>query len=171
LAWMVTGSFVPMRDSVRPRPDFHQAVNSYQNNAPACKTQLGVTSNVERCVQLAQQGGMDLANYMIHSFTFVPDKIGYIAVLHKVDGSQTQCVWHDVPQRLDNLLEREAPNGIRHVTVGANNSYVVVLNSGTVWWHGVPTSLHHLLADAEKKRLDVVVSITAVGRTDLSLDS
>jgi hypothetical protein len=98
---------------------------------------------------------------MIHSFTFVPDPSGYIALLQNVDGSLTQCKWHNVSPRLNTLLEREASNGIRHVTVGANNSYVVILHTGAVWWLGVPTSLNLLLRDAEKKNVGVVVSNTA----------
>ena len=112
-------------------------------------------------MQLAQKGGMDLAHYAIQSFSFVPDTMGYITVFHKVDGSLTQCAWHNVPQELDRLLEREAPKGVRRVAVGMNGSYVVVLNTGVVWWNGVPEPLRRLLGDAEKSGRRIVVSITA----------
>jgi hypothetical protein len=118
-----------------------------------------LVSNVECFVRVAQQSGLDLAGYTIQCFTFVPDQTGYIAVLNKVDGSLTQCVWLNVPPNLDKFLDRESCKGIRHVAVGANNSYVVVLNTGTVWWQGIPASLRQLLSDAEKKGLAVVVSI------------
>jgi hypothetical protein len=118
-----------------------------------------LVSNVENFVRVAQESGLNLAGYTIQCFTFVPDQMGYIAVLNKVDCSLTQCVWFNAPPQLDNFLERESFKGIRHVAVGANNSYVAIMNTGTVWWHGVPSSLQQLLGDAEKKGLAVVVSI------------
>ncbi len=118
-------------------------------------------SNVEQFVQLLQQAGLSLADYTIQLFTFVPDAAGYVTVLHKMDGSLTRCAWHNVPRELDMVLEREGPKGVRHVTVGVNGSYVVVLNSGAVWWGaGVPARLHQLLEDAERRKRTVEVSIT-----------
>ncbi|KAI0252133.1 hypothetical protein BJV78DRAFT_1205003 [Lactifluus subvellereus] len=135
----------------------------------ACKTlhdQVRSISNVELFVQLAQKGGMDLANYAIQFFSFVPDTTGYVTVFHKVDGSLTQCAWHNVPPKLDGLLEREASKGVRQVAVGMNGSYVVILNTGVVWWNGVPEPLSQLLWDAEKKGRRIVVSITAFTERD-----
>jgi hypothetical protein len=117
-------------------------------------------SNVEEFVQLVQQAGLSLADYAIQFFTFVPDPTGYITVLHKTDGSLTRCAWHNVPHELDMVLEREGPKGVRHVTVGVNGAYVVILNSGAVLWGaGVPGRLHQLLEDAVRRRRSVVVSI------------
>jgi hypothetical protein len=134
------------------------------DDTTACKTEHGradVISNVEQFVQLVQQAGVSLADYAIQFFTFVPDATGYVTVLHKTDGSLTRCAWHNVPQELDMVLEREGPKGVRHVTVGVNGSYVVILNSGTVWWGGgVPARLHQLLEDAERSKRSVEVSIT-----------
>jgi hypothetical protein len=93
-------------------------------------------------------------------FTFVPDPTGYVTVLQKTDGSLTRCSWHNVPQKLDALLEREAPKGVRHVTVGLNGSYVVILNSGIVRWSGIPVRLQQLLEDAERTRRSVTVSLS-----------
>jgi hypothetical protein len=116
-------------------------------------------SNVEQFVQLVQQAGLSLADYAIQFFTFVPDPTGYITVLHKTDGSLTRCAWHNVPHELDMVLEREGPKGVRHVTVGVNGAYVVILNSGAVLWGaGVPGRLHQLLEDAVRRRRSVVVS-------------
>ena len=109
-----------------------------------------MVSNVELFAQLAAQGGLNLQQYAIQVFTFVPDSSGYVVVLHKGDRSLTRCAWHNVPAGLDQLLEREAANGVRHVTAGMNGSYVVILNSGVVWWKGVPPTLNKLLDDAEK---------------------
>ena len=96
-------------------------------------------SNVEQFVQLVQQAGLSLADYAIQFFTFVPDGTGYVTVLHKTDGSLTRCAWRNVPRELDTVLEREGPKGVRHVTVGVNGAYVVILNSGAVsWGAGVP---------------------------------
>jgi hypothetical protein len=115
-------------------------------------------SNVEQFVQLVQQAGLSLADYAIQFFIFVPDTTGYVAVLHKTDGSLTRCAWHNVPRELDMVLEREGPKGVRHVTVGVNGAYVVILNSGAVsWGAGVPGRLHQLLEDAVRRRRSVAV--------------
>jgi len=124
------------------------------NARHACKTQhvsAGMMSNVELFAQLAAQGGLNLQHYAIQCFTFVPDSTGYVTVLHKGDRSLSQCAWHNVPAALDQLLDREAAKGVRHVAVGVNGAYVVILNSGVVWWKGVPSSLDRLLDDAEQK--------------------
>jgi hypothetical protein len=110
-----------------------------------------MASNVELFVHLIQQAGLSLAQYAIQFFTFVPDPTGYITVLHKTDGSLTRCAWHNIPRDLDMVLEREACNGVRHVAVGKNGAYVVLLNTGAMWWTGVPDPLHRLLDDAERK--------------------
>ena len=88
----------------------------------------------------------------------MPDPTGYVTVLHKGDRSLTRCAWHNVQAGLDRLLEREAEKGVRHVTAGMNGSYVVILNSGVVWWKDVPPSLNQLLDDAEKKGRGVKVT-------------
>jgi hypothetical protein len=117
-------------------------------------------SNVEEFVLLIEKAGLSLAQYAIQVFAFVPDPTGYVTVLHKTDGSLTRCAWHNVPQELDSVLEREAPKGVRHVSVGVNGSYVLILNSGVVWWgSGVPLRLHQQLEDAERRRRPVAVSI------------
>ena len=123
-------------------------------------------SNVEHFEQLAQNGGMDLAHYAIQSFSFVPDTTGYVTVFHKVDGSLIQCAWHNVPPELDRLLEREASKGVRRVAVGVNGSYVVILNTGVVWWNGVPEPLSRLLKDLEKSGRIIAVSTTAFAGWD-----
>ena len=126
----------------------------------ACKTHHAsseMVSNVELFAQLAKQGGLNLEQYAIQCFTFVPDSSGYVTVLHKGDRSLTRCAWHNVPAGLDQLLEREAAKGVRHVTAGINDSYVVILNSGVVWWKGVPPGLNRLLEEAEQKRRGVKV--------------
>ena len=109
---------------------------------------------------------MDMAHYAIQSFSFVPDTTGYVTIVYKVDGSLTQCAWHNVPPKLDKLLEREAPKGVRQVAVGMNGSYVVILNTGVVWWNGVPEPLSQLLKDAEKSGRRIVVCITAFAGRD-----
>jgi hypothetical protein len=114
---------------------------------------------VEQFAQQVQKGGFSLADYLIQFFTFVPDPTGYVAVLQKTDGSLTQCSWHNVPQELDALLGREGTKGVRHVTVGVNGSYVVIMNSGVVWWFGVPERLQQELKDAEKRKCSVAVSV------------
>jgi hypothetical protein len=134
------------------------------DDAAACKTEHGgkdMISNVELFVQLVQEAGLSLEDYAIQFFTFVPDPTGYVTVLHKGDGSLTRCAWHNVPGELDALLEREAPKGVRHVAVGVKGAYVVILNSGVVWWGaGVPERLQKLLEDAERGRgRPVAVSI------------
>ena len=117
-------------------------------------------SNVEKFVRLTKEADLGLTDYAIQFFTFVPNPTGYVTVLHKTDGSLTRCAWHNVPRELDALLEREALNGVRHVTVGVNGSYVLILNSGVVWWEvNVPAQLRQLLEDAERRRRTVAVSI------------
>jgi hypothetical protein len=120
-----------------------------------------MASNVELFVTLLQKAGLSLDQYAIQLFAFVPDPTGYITVLHKTDGTLTRCLWQNVPQELDIVLEREGVNGIRHVAVGKNGAYVVLLDTGVVWWSGVPDSLHRLLDDAEKRRRGVVVSASS----------
>ena len=115
---------------------------------------------MDQFLRLIKEADLSLTDYAIQFFTFVPDPTGYVTVLHKTDGSLTRCAWHNVPRELDALLEREAPKGVRHVTVGVNGSYVLVLNTGVVWWEvNVPVRLHQLLEDAEKRRRSVAVSI------------
>jgi len=131
-------------------------------DTPACKTvrsQKGMVSNVEDFARLFQEAGLGLAHYAIQFFTFVPDPTGYVTVLHKTDGSLTRCVWHNVPWELDIALEQEASKGVRHVTVGMKGSYVILLNTGVMWWSGVPASLERLLDDAEKRGRSVAVSL------------
>ncbi|KAI0305246.1 hypothetical protein B0F90DRAFT_1815493 [Multifurca ochricompacta] len=139
------------------------------NARHACKTEhyrTDMVSNVELFAQLAVKAGLDLAHYAIQFFAFVPDPSGYVTVLHKADGSLTRCVWHNAPSELDRLLEREAPKGVRHVTVGVNGSHVVILNSGLVWWSGVPESLDRLLDDAERRgRAVTTVSLSLIAPT------
>lgn len=127
-------------------------------------------SNVEEFVLLLKKAGLSLAEYGIQVFAFVPDPTGYVTVLHKMDGSLTRCAWHNVPRELDSVLEREAPKGVRHVTVGVNGSYAVILNSGAVWWgSSVPARLHQLLEDAERRRRPVAVSTISLISTELEL--
>jgi len=137
------------------------------NSRHACKTehmQAGSMSNVDQFAQLVQRAGHSLADYEIQFFTFVPDPAGYVTVLHKTDGSLTRCAWHNVPRKLDEVLEQEGPKGVRHVTVGVNGAYVVILNSGAVLWGaGVPERLDQLLGDAERRRRSVAtVSLSLV---------
>ena len=120
-----------------------------------------MASNVELLAQLIQKAGLSLEDYGVQFFAFVPDTTGYVTVLHKTDDSLTQCAWHNVPPELDILLEREASKGVRHVAVGMNGSYVVILNTGVMWWGGVPDPLSRLLNDAEKSGRGVAVSIIA----------
>ena len=121
-------------------------------------TVIGNVSNVQRFTQIMSQAGLSLARYKIQFFTFVPDPTGYITVLHSADGTMTLCVWETVQRNLDDILEREAHNGIRYVAVGKNGSFVVLLNTGKMRWSGVPEPLNQLLADAERSYRVVVVS-------------
>ena len=167
------GFSVPTLDTVRyvappsrtraPIDSIPSLAKIRNDDAAACKTDPGrgeLISNVEQFVLLIEKAGLSLAQYAIQLFAFVPDKTGYVTVLHKTDGSLTRCAWHNVPPELDAVLEREAPKGVRHVSVGVNGSYVLILNSGVVWWgSGVPLQLHQLLEEAERMRRPVVVSI------------
>ncbi|KAF8271810.1 hypothetical protein EI94DRAFT_1697828 [Lactarius quietus] len=128
------------------------------NARHACKTQHnspGVVSNVELFAQLAAQGGLNLQQYAIQCFTFVPDSTGYVTVMHKGDRSLTRGT--------RSASGAEAAHGVRHVTVGMNGSYVVILNSGVVWWKGVHPSLNQLLEEAEQRGRGVkTVSLSLV---------
>jgi hypothetical protein len=105
------------------------------------------------------QAQLSLVEFRMQSFAFMPDSAGYVAVLHKTDGSFACCVWHKVPRELDVVLEREAAKGVRHVTVGANGAFVVLLNTGVMWWARVPEPLHRVLSDAKRSGHTVLVSI------------
>ena len=96
----------------------------------------------------------------------LPDPTGYVTVLHKTDGSLTQCVWHNISEELDRVLEREATKGVRHVTVGGNDSFVVILNNGEMRWSRVPKSLHRQSDDAERRGRAVLVSVIYLNLTD-----
>lgn len=115
-------------------------------------------TNVEIFLNLAEQCGLDLRQYMIDFFTFVPDPTGYVALLMKDDGSTSRCAWRNVPAELDRTLERVASLGVQHVTVGSNGGFVIMMNDGTMWWHNIPASLETLLDDAEKRGRRVAVS-------------
>lgn len=172
---MGTGSFVPTLDMVcfltRASPTSPSALPllvcmlsffKIDEATTACKighTRKDMISNVEKFTRHMQQAGLSLADYAMQFFTFVPDPTGYITVLHKTDRSLTRCAWHNVPEKLDKLLERVATEGVRHVTVGGNGSFVVLMNTGEVWWSHVPESLHQLLDDAKKSGRAVVVSV------------
>ena len=157
-----TVRFLPMSKPRTPINPINPLTETRCYDAAACKTEherADLISNVEQFVQLVQQAGLSLADYAIQFFAFVPDPTGYVTVLHKTDGSLTRCAWHNVPRELDAVLESEGPKGVRHVTVGVNGAYVVILNSGAVWWGaGVPGQLHELLEDAERKGRSVAVS-------------
>ena|SRR6267142_1151740 len=159
---MVTGSFVPMHVMVRPShcPLSSWLTTSEMTDVTACpRTEIGNISNVERFTQIVSQAGLSLAQYEIQFFTFMPDPAGYITVLHSADSSMTLCVWEHVQRDLDDILEREAHNGIRYVAVGKNGSFVVLLNTGKMMWSGIPEPLNQLLADAERRNRVVVVSV------------
>ena len=165
---MGTGSSVPIVDMVRslpcPSPAFPSIpsiIESIYHDVAACKSKVdkGSTSNVEKFAKLVEQAGITLADYAVQFFTFVPDTTGYITVLHKTDGTLTRCAWRNVPKELDIVLEREGEKGVRHVTVGVNGAYVVILNSGAVWWGAdIPGGLRQLLEDAERNGRPVAVS-------------
>jgi len=125
-----------------------------------------MVSNVEAFTHQIQQAGFCLMEYAMQSFTFVPDPTGYVTVLHNTDGSLTQCAWHNVSEELDRVLEREATKGVRHVTVGGNDSFVVILNNGDMRWSRVPESLHRQLDDAKRKGRAVLVSVIYLNATD-----
>jgi len=125
-----------------------------------------MVSNVEALAHQIQQAGFCLTEYAMQSFTFVPDPTGYVTVLHKTDGSLTQCVWHNISEELDRVLEREATKGVRHVTVGGNDSFVVILNNGEMRWSRVPKSLHRQSDDAERRGRAVLVSVIYLNLTD-----
>jgi hypothetical protein len=130
----------------------------------------GRASNVEQFSRQLGEAGFSLEHHTIQFFTFVPDPTGYVAVVHNKDGSISRCAWSNVPHGLSQLLESNSTNGIRLVTVGKNGSYVVILNTGAVWWSGVPGPLSRLLEDAGRKKRVVTVSILAfLGRTRNSL--
>ena len=171
---METGSFVPTLDMVCPRtalaPHSHRLYHSsavffkFENDEAitACKrehTRKDMISNVEKFTRHMQQASLSLAEYAMQFFTFVPDPTGYVTVLHKTDGSLTRCAWHNVPEKLDKLLERVATKGVRRVTVGGNGSFVVLMNTGELWWSHVPESLHRLLDGAKKSGRAVAVSV------------
>lgn len=64
------------------------------------------------------------------------------------------------------VLEREAPKGVRRVSVGMNGSYVVILNSGNIFWSGIPEQLSQLLDDAKRNERTVEVSAIAAQLCD-----
>jgi hypothetical protein len=138
-------------------------LGSYTNDFMAAwKTDFGQTkkfSNVELFARLAERSNMSVGPQAIQSFVFVPDSAGYVVTLQDRDGSFTRCMWRNVPTKLDKLLEREAPKGIRHVAVGANDSYVIILKNESVLWSGVPESLGQLLDDANRTGRVVAVSV------------
>ncbi|KAI0287138.1 hypothetical protein BC826DRAFT_74365 [Russula brevipes] len=117
------------------------------------------SSNVKLFIRLMQRAGFSPEQYTIQFFTFVPDPKGYVAVLQKADGSNSKCVWQHVSQKLDELLRREAHNGVCHVTVGKNGSHVVILKNGIMFWSGVTESLSQRLYDARREGRAVVVSL------------
>ncbi|KAI0289446.1 hypothetical protein BC826DRAFT_609461 [Russula brevipes] len=133
----------------------------------ACKMDpKGSASNVEKFSRQLREAGFSLERHTIQFFTFVPDPTGYIAVVHDKDGSMSRCAWTNVPHRLSQLLESNANNGIRLVTVGKNGSYVVILDTGAMWWSGVPGPLSRLLEDARREgRVVTTVSLSLIADT------
>lgn len=72
----------------------------------ACKTihdQPDMQSNVEMFITLPENSGLDISQYSINCFAFVPNLAGYVCVLQRNDGL-TRCAWRDVPTSLDNHL-------------------------------------------------------------------
>jgi hypothetical protein len=151
-----------------PTPGFNGPViwslviNTKNGDSAECKADENRQfSNVKLFIQLKQKAGFGPQHYTIQFFTFVPDSMGYVAGLHKTDGSITHCAWRNVPQKLDTVLEREANNGVRHVAVGKSGSFVVILNNGIMFWSGVPESLSQKLSSAKREGLAAVVSLGA----------
>ncbi|KAI0263020.1 hypothetical protein BC834DRAFT_888684 [Gloeopeniophorella convolvens] len=111
----------------------------------------------------------EYANSMheIRCFAFAPDPTGYVAVVcHRGDHSTTECKWHNVPPALDALLMREAHHGVRHVTMGNDDSYVVLMESGTVWTSGIPDALRRQLDDAAGKGRQVLTVSLSLAQPD-----
>ncbi|KAI0289442.1 hypothetical protein BC826DRAFT_970957 [Russula brevipes] len=133
----------------------------------ACKMDpKGSASNVEQFSRQLREAGFSLEHHTIQFFTFVPDPTGYVAVVRNKDGSMSRCAWKNIPHGLSQLLESNSSNGIRLVTVGKNGSYVVILNTGAMWWSGIPGPLSRLLEDAgRKKRVVTTVSLSLVADT------
>jgi len=135
------------------------------NARRAWKTDFGQTkkfSNVELFARLAERSNMGVGPQAVQSFVFVPDSTGYVVILQDRDSS-FRCMWRNVPTKLDKLLEREAPKGIRHVAVGANDSYVIILKNESVLWSGVPESLGQQLDDANRTgRVVASVSLSLI---------
>ncbi|KAH9954646.1 hypothetical protein BGW80DRAFT_1509477, partial [Lactifluus volemus] len=123
-------------------------------------------SNVKLFVDHLRKSGLDLADHAIRFFSFVPDPTGYVTVFHKLDSPFGRCLWHNVPDDLNKLLESESSKGVRHVAVGVNGSYVVILDTGVVWWYAVPEQLDQLLREAEKRgRAIETVALSLVSQT------
>lgn len=123
----------------------------------ACKTvhdSPNMQSNVNLFIALAEESGLDISQYSIDSFAFVPNPAGYICMLQRKDGL-TRCAWRDVPTSLDNHLDEIAPRGIKCVAVGQGGSWVTIQSDGTLNWRDVPQNLANILHNSSGRAIEV----------------
>lgn len=105
-------------------------------------------------ITLAESSGLDISQYSIDSFAFVPNPAGYVCVLERTDGL-TRCAWRDVPTTLDNHLDEVASRGIKCCAVGEGGSWVTIQSDGTLSWRDVSQNLANILHNNAGRAIEV----------------
>ena len=117
-------------------------------------------SRVTKFCQLATNGGVKTHVGNIRWITFMPDAEGYIGVT-VVDGVES-CFYEGIPQSLEMHLSSSKSKTLRSVSVGHDNSWIVVYGDGSSNWNGI-------LPDALAKKLKAGYSSTVEVRASPGL--
>jgi hypothetical protein len=90
----------------------------------------------------------------IRWITFMPGREGFIGVC-VIDGVE-QCFYQGIPQSLETHLSSE-PEDLQSVSVGHNNSWIVVHQNGSINWNGIPEALANKLKAGYSSSVESVV--------------
>jgi len=112
-------------------------------------------SRVTKFCQLATNGGVKTHVGNIRWITFMPDAEGYIGVT-VVDGVES-CFYEGIPQSLEMHLSSSKSKTLRSVSVGHDNSWIVVYGDGSSNWNGIPDALAKKLKAGYSSTVESVI--------------
>jgi len=135
----------------------------HTNGATAWKARTPTfVSQVERAVEYAKAGGLDLPYANIIAMTFVPDSDGFICIVRTNNGG-TLCICSDegIPSMLLSLLTAFSSATVQSVSVGHGGSWVVVLQNGAVYFDGISDELKNQLKSPGRGIESVTLSLAS----------
>jgi len=111
-------------------------------------------SRVTKFCQLASARGIPTQIGNISWITFMPGAEGYIGST-VVDGTE-YCFYEGVPQSLETKMSSSTSKTVRSVSVGYNDSWIVVYKDGSSSWNGIADAL------AEKLQAGYICDVESV---------